>query len=101
MLLLPHLPTSTTHDLFNMSKTAIIQLEIRNRGWWKRPEPKATLKLIRNPNLSSQCNRLPNNVLNDLNSPVCTIDELPSYVNLCTEKLCGFSQLIYKLRRKS
>lgn len=44
------------------------------------------LKLIRNPNLSSQYNHLPNNVLNNLNSPMGTIGQLRSYVNPCTDE---------------
>lgn len=42
-------------------------------------------------NLSSPCNHSPNNVLNDWKSPVCIMDQFPSYVNLHTDKLCGFS----------
>ena len=83
-------PSSTTHNLFNMSKTAIMQLEIRGGGWSRRPEPKATPALIMDSNLSSTCNHLPNNVLNDLKSPVCIMDQFPSYVNFHTDKSCGF-----------
>lgn len=93
-------PSSTTHDLFNISKAAIMQLEIRGGGWSRRPEPKATPMLIMDSNLSSPCNHSPNNVLNDWKSPVCIMDQFPSCVHLYTDKLCGFSHTNLQTHQK-
>lgn len=68
--------------------------------WWKRPQPKATLKLIRSLNLSSQHNHVPNNTLNYLNSPVCTIDPILGNANLHTDKLCGGSHSNLQTQKK-
>lgn len=43
---------------------------------------------------------MPNNVLNDLNSPVCIIDQFLSYVNLHADNLCGFSRTNLQTNRR-
>lgn len=54
-----------------------------------KTEAKSNMKLIRDLNLSSECNCLPNTVLNDFNSPVCIVDQFLSYFNLHAGNLCG------------
>lgn len=51
---------------------------------------KSNMKLIRDLNLSSVGNCLPNTILNGFNGPVCIVDKFLSYFNLRADNLCGF-----------
>lgn len=55
-----------------------------------KPEAKINMKLIRDLNLSSECNCVPNVVLNGFNGPVCIVGKFLSYFNLHAGNLCGF-----------